>query len=82
VRVRQRDRTLIDVPADEHWKLVGENESLKKAMLALVNIYVANKGAASQFVACVTPNGNMREWDHAMRVLGLKLDPNRRMPRS
>lgn len=53
------------------------NEALK-CLAALVHLYVANPSTEGQFVVCRTPDGNMEEWDEAMRLLGRPLHPKRR----
>jgi hypothetical protein len=55
-----------------------ENRQLRRQLTILVERYIANRGSKSQFVSCITPEGNMREWDDAMKLLGMPLDPNRK----
>jgi len=78
----KKPKPAITVLTDEYWQLVRENESLKKVLGTLVDRYVANAGTESQFVACITPHGNMREWDDAMKALGRELHPSRKKPKS
>jgi hypothetical protein len=74
----KRRQAAITVATNEYWKLDHENAQLRKVLTALVNTYVANQGTSSQFVACVTPDGNMKMWDDAMRALGRRLHIARR----
>ena len=56
-----------------------ENRQLRQVLTTLIERYIANRGTKRQFVSCVTPEGNMREWDDAMTLLGMELDPERKL---
>lgn len=56
-----------------------ENRQLRQQLTILVERYIANRGSKNQFVSCITPEGNMREWDDAMKLLGMPLDPHRKL---
>lgn len=56
-----------------------ENRQLRQALRTLIERYIANRGSKNQFVSCITPEGNMREWDDAMKLLKMQLDPQRKL---